>query len=363
VAVKEKRSETIVGLFLLVGLIMLGTLIVLYGNLGKFFEERYPITVEFADGTGVIKGSQILLGGAQIGEVSGTPILTKGRRVRIPLSIDEDIKLPKEAVFQIAGVSLLGDKAVVVSFPEGELSGEMISENAILQGGGASGLEALQDDAAAIASDARALMSEAKDSFAKVDEAFSSFEEITAKLNITLDKVNSGILSDENVSGLSNSIANLNETSESVKRASTDIRPILLEAQEAIKGVKGATDQAENFLVTANKEVKNIQPALAEVPATMRSFKQTAEKAAITMDQATTTLKKADKAIIKADKAITSLSSDKGLLGSLTTEGAVKDDAETFLRNLRKHGILGYRDAETSETINPEDDRYRGRRR
>jgi len=355
-AVKEKRSETIVGLFLLVGLIMLGVLILLYGNLGKFFKKHYTVSVEFTDGTGVIKGSQVLLGGAQIGEVSDTPVLTPDRRVRIPLSINENISLPEEAIFQIAGVSLLGDKAIVLSFPEGELSGNIIAQNSILQGGEAGGLEALQDDAVAIAGDARELMAEAKNSFKSLDAAFENFDEISNKLTITLDKINSSLLSDQNVQHLSSTLTNLDESSMTIKRASNDIRPLLIEAREAIEGVKGATGKAELFLATANNEVKNLQPALAEVPETMRSFRITADKAAVTMEQATSTLQ-------KADKAIGTLSSEEGLVGSLTGDSEVKDDAETFIKNLRRHGILGYRDEETSETINPQQDRYRGSRR
>ena len=63
-----------------------------------------------------------------------------------------------------------------------------------------------------------------------------------------------------------------------------------------------------------------------------------------------------------ASDTIKSVQDGDGLLGTLTYDGAVKDDAKTFMRNLRRYGILRYRDSSTHDERDPRN-RFRGRRR
>ena len=113
----DKRTETLVGLFLFIGLALLGGLIVQYGRFSGRMKSGYTVTVEFKDASGVIKGSQVRLGGAMIGQVVEKPESGSNRKVKVLLAIREDVLLPTNAVFQITSLSLLGDKAIVVSIP------------------------------------------------------------------------------------------------------------------------------------------------------------------------------------------------------------------------------------------------------
>ena len=49
-------------------------------------------------------------------------------------------------------------------------------------------------------------------------------------------------------------------------------------------------------------------------------------------------------------------------MGTLAYDREPAQDAKTFLRNLRRYGILGYRDAQTHDERDPRN-RFRGRRR
>ena len=55
------------------GLAILAALVVQFGRLGEGFKTYYDLTVHFADASGLLKGSDVLLGGAKIGRVSGQP--------------------------------------------------------------------------------------------------------------------------------------------------------------------------------------------------------------------------------------------------------------------------------------------------
>ena len=65
-AIKEKRHEAYVGLFLLVGLIILGALVVKFGRLGEnSMDGKYNVELVFKDASGLIKGSEVRMGGGE----------------------------------------------------------------------------------------------------------------------------------------------------------------------------------------------------------------------------------------------------------------------------------------------------------
>ncbi len=61
----ERGLEFKVGAFVFVGLAMLGALVVQFGRLGEGFKTYYGLTVRFSDASGLLKGSDVLLAGAQ----------------------------------------------------------------------------------------------------------------------------------------------------------------------------------------------------------------------------------------------------------------------------------------------------------
>lgn len=336
----EKRTETLVGLFLFIGLALLGSLIVLFGRFHDRLRSVYTVTVEFKDASGVIKGSQVRLGGAMIGEVLKKPVLGTNRRVRVVMAIREDVLLPTNAVFQITSLSLLGDKAIMVSIPE-EVARENLADGAFLSGGGPSGLEAIQGDAESIAADARVLMGNARTSLLKIDAALDDVRAVAGRLADGMERINDGLLSDENIESFGKSLASLERTTGTIEAAAVDLKPMMADAQAAFRKVGGVADEAKETFARANAQIDNLEPALREVPKAVRSIAKAADSASAAIDD----MKDVD-----------------GLLGTLAYDKEIKSDSKTFMRNLRRHGILGYRDAETYDENDPRE-RYRGRRR
>ena len=81
-ATNSKKTETLVGVFLFLGLAMLGAIILLFGNIGDLFKKRYEIKVNFKEAPGIIKGSTVRLRGAKIGQVAEKPKLIGGSEYR-----------------------------------------------------------------------------------------------------------------------------------------------------------------------------------------------------------------------------------------------------------------------------------------
>src|SRR5207247_11081637 len=92
----ERGLEFKVGIFVFVGLALLGALLVQFGRLGEGFKTYYPLTVRFTNASGLLKGSDVLLAGARIGKVAGGPLLVRGGDgVAVALNVYYYVKVPE----------------------------------------------------------------------------------------------------------------------------------------------------------------------------------------------------------------------------------------------------------------------------
>ncbi len=334
-ATQEKRNDKIVGLFLLIGLSVIGALIIGFGDLSDKIKGTYTVEVMFSDASGLIKGSEIRLGGAKVGAVKGKPYLSEGKTA-VEIKIDHGVRIPDNALFQISTINLLGDKAVVVTLPEVE-SEDVLKEGSVVLGGGAGGLESIQSDAVAIARDARDLITDAKTTLLKVDTALDDIRSVAGRLSVTVETINSGILDAKNVENVASFLGNMEETSRSLKESTRSLKPLLHEASLAVREIRETTQETQGFIVSASQQ---LTPALKEIPSAISSIRETSEK---------------------AGRVVQRFEEGEGLIGSLASDREMDGDAKTFVKNLRRHGILGYRDAEIKEDDPRE--RFRGRRR
>ncbi|MBK1831278.1 MCE family protein [Verrucomicrobiaceae bacterium R5-34] len=340
---REKRRETKAGLFVLIGLVLLGVLVVQFGRFGDRFTGHYPLYIEFPDTAGIIKGSDVRFRGAKIGRVATVPELVLGvgsSTVKMEMSIRDDVQIPIESTFQIGSSGLLGDKFIEISPPEQE-SGEFFQPGDSIMGAGAGGFDAIKSDAENIAKDASQMIKDAKETFKKIDEALDEITVVGKNLNVTMEKVNSKFLSDDNLDHLSNAMANFDAASKNLSEASKELKPTITDAKKAIASLNQAADSADTLFVDARKEVKNIEPALRELPKAVQSISRAAGKAEETME---------------------ALQNENGLVGAMAYDEETGANAKDFVRNLKRYGILRYRDDATKDERDPRN-KFRGSRR
>jgi phospholipid/cholesterol/gamma-HCH transport system substrate-binding protein len=341
VANEKKRTEVLVGVFLLLGLLLLGGLIVQFGRFGDRFQNYYPLTLIVEDAAGIIKGSEIRMGGAKIGRVGSLPELTDDSHVKISLEIDDRIKLPQGSTLNVASASLLGDKMIVV-IPPDQKSGDFIGHGSVIAGGGPSGFDAIQSNAESLTRDATKLMDGVSITLKKVDLAIDDISIASRHLSQTLEKVNQSILKEQNLSRVDETIASFAKTSEQFEKASAEIQPAIVDARRTIATIEKAAAGAEQTFTKVNQRIDELKPALQGIPRATQAITRVAEKASATLD--------------KVDQG-------DGLLGALASDKEVSADAKAFIRNLRERGVLRYQDG---AELHPADDprnRFRGVRR
>ncbi len=226
----ERGLEFKVGVFVFVGLAMLGALVVQFGRLGEGFKTYYPLTVRFADASGLLKGTDVLLAGARIGKVAGGPRLVReGGGVVVPLKIYDYIKIPEGTKFTVGSSGLLGDRFVNVTIPPG-LPKAYLPPNAYVDGARETGIDDLTREGGALVNDLRGTVQ---------------------KVDTTVARLNQDTLSSENMENLKASMEHLNQATGSLAESSKKLDGVIEKADSTMTSAKKAADNLQKVLRAA----------------------------------------------------------------------------------------------------------------
>ena len=93
--------------FVLVPLLVVAGAVALFG---LRHSDRWAVTADFADTTGVYVGNEVQYLGVPVGEI--TAISARGTVMRVHMEVDKDIRIPQDAAAQIMQSALLTDRYV-----------------------------------------------------------------------------------------------------------------------------------------------------------------------------------------------------------------------------------------------------------
>jgi phospholipid/cholesterol/gamma-HCH transport system substrate-binding protein len=232
----ERGLEFKVGIFVFVGLAMLGALVVQFGRLGEGFKTYYGLTVRFTDASGLLKGSDVLLAGARIGKVAGGPRLAgEGSGVDVPLKIYDYIKIPEGAKFTVGSSGLLGDRFVNVAMPPGQPKA-YLSPNTHISGARETGIDDLTREGGALVNDLRGTVE---------------------KIDTTVNRLNQDTLSSANMQNLKASMEHLNQATGALAESSKKLDGVIDQADSAMDSAKEAADDLQNAIGDARKVLRS----------------------------------------------------------------------------------------------------------
>jgi len=231
----ERGLEFKVGAFVFVGLAMLGALVVQFGRLGEGFKTYYAITVRFTDASGLLKGSDVLLAGAKIGQVAAGPrMVREGHGVDVALKLYDYVKIPRESKFSVGSSGLLGDRFVNVTMPPGQPKA-YLSSNAYITGTRESGIDDLTREGGALVADMRGAVQNINGTFTRLDqEALSPANMQNLKASIESLSQTTGALA-ESSKKLDGVIDKADATMGSTKKPADDLQRAIADARKAIQ--------------------------------------------------------------------------------------------------------------------------------
>jgi phospholipid/cholesterol/gamma-HCH transport system substrate-binding protein len=111
--VNQSRTDIIVGVFVLVGLVCLGYLAIRLGKLEVFGAQGYVVFADFVSVAGLKLGDPVEIAGVRIGKVEGIGLAED--RARLTMRISDGIKLQDDVIASVRARGLIGDKFVLIA--------------------------------------------------------------------------------------------------------------------------------------------------------------------------------------------------------------------------------------------------------
>ena len=126
---KKYTQETVVGIFVVIGLLAIAYMTVKLGNMGFLGENTYTLYAKFNKVTGLRVGNPVTMFGLNIGRVESFKLDQKDQMVVVDFKIDNGIEIYDDAIASIKTEGLIGDKFVSID-PGG--SGELLKSGDII---------------------------------------------------------------------------------------------------------------------------------------------------------------------------------------------------------------------------------------
>jgi phospholipid/cholesterol/gamma-HCH transport system substrate-binding protein len=109
---KKYSKETLVGIFVVIGLAAIGYMTVNLGNVGFLGENTYSLFGKFNTVTGLREGNPVNMLGLEIGRVEKFTMDQENQVVVVEFKIDKGIEVYDDAIASVKTEGLIGDKYV-----------------------------------------------------------------------------------------------------------------------------------------------------------------------------------------------------------------------------------------------------------
>ncbi|MGC1480001.1 MAG: MlaD family protein [Chthoniobacterales bacterium] len=306
-------TQVRVGFFLILGLTVICALIVYFGRFGDGLKESYEIRVEYPNASGLFAGADVLLAGARIGAVDRGPFVLKDMRgVYVVLKLYEEVQIPQSSTFTIGSSGLLGDTFVDITMPQ-DLDVEKfvpIAPGSVVRGKRESGIADLASGGADLLADVRGAIK---------------------NIDTVVTRINTEVLNDETVKSMGETMKNLEKTSTQMAVAAEDFDGVLADARKAVSDVSASVNQVTS---TTEETVRQSQE-------TIRAATEAAESFTRAMND------------IRA--VIADAKTGKGPIGALLTDQTISDNLRALVYNVRRYGILFYKDRAITDRLKYEE--------
>ena len=111
---KKYSKETVVGIFVVIGLFLIGYMTVKLGNVGFFGDNSYSLFAKFNTVTGLREGNPVNMLGLEVGKVQKFTMDQENQQVVVEFKINKGIEIYDDAIASVKTEGLIGDKYVAV---------------------------------------------------------------------------------------------------------------------------------------------------------------------------------------------------------------------------------------------------------
>lgn len=322
----ERRGigvEVKVGIFVFIGLVVLGYM-TLRVNKGKFkTAEGYALTVFFDSVSGLVKDSPVQIAGIEVGRVND--IKLKEGRAQVTMTISKGVPVYEDAQAVIKSQGVLGDKFIEIS--PGKASAQVLKEGGLISG-------------------SRSTV-ELDDLLAKASPAMDNISKIAKNLGDVLG-------TEEGKNNLKDTFFNIKKTTEDIRSITTGLSQgegtmgklirddaLYLDMRNTVAGLKETVTQIQGGQGSIGKFLKD-EDFYNESKKTLTSLQNVAKK----IDSGEGTLgklvnddslyKEAQETMANLNQTAKKINQGEGTLGKLINDDALYKETKYTLRSVTK---------------------------
>jgi phospholipid/cholesterol/gamma-HCH transport system substrate-binding protein len=271
--------EVKVGITAAVALVFLGMIIMTVEKF-HFGQKGYPIIVSFDFVDALNPQADVVIGGGvKIGRVDS--ITTQGEKINLRILINDSVKLPSDAKFQILSKGMMGDKYVNV-IPQ-TTSQEFLKPGARVEGVEPSNIDKTFQRFGQLADSVRVLIGDPEMKTSIIDLLKN-----VSKLSKRIDR-----MAQQNEQNINDSLRDLSAASKDIRQFSRDLKEI--------------TQGLKTILATENQE---------NINSTLRNLKTTSER---------------------LDKTLVKIEAGQGTLGELIEDKEMAEDLKKLIKDLKNN--------------------------
>ncbi len=111
---KKYSQETLVGIFVLIGILCVGYLTVKLGKMELIGGDVYKIIARFDSVAGLKSDSSVQMAGVEIGRVTQIILDTKSLEAVVTMKINKGVPIQEDAIASVKTSGLIGDKYISI---------------------------------------------------------------------------------------------------------------------------------------------------------------------------------------------------------------------------------------------------------
>jgi phospholipid/cholesterol/gamma-HCH transport system substrate-binding protein len=111
---KKYSHETVVGIFVVLGLAVVGYMTVKLGNVTLLGDNTYSLYAEFNTVSGLRVGNPIEIFGMEVGQVGSFRMDQEDQLVVVDLKLNKGVQVYDDAIAAIKTAGLIGDKYIAI---------------------------------------------------------------------------------------------------------------------------------------------------------------------------------------------------------------------------------------------------------
>lgn len=287
----EKRFAGRVGLFVFIGIVLIGALMLNFSRGVGTFKAKYELAMRTRSVAGLKARSPVYLSGVQIGNVKSVELDEKSKNVIVRLRILKEHSIRKDARFIIEQIGVLGDQFVII-YP-GSPEASFLQDGDEVQG----------DEPFNLQEVARS-----------TSDLLKRFDQLGATVQEAITRVNRQVLDAQTLSNLSSTVSNFER----------------------------ASDGARGLIEHASALVTNNAPVFAMSLSNLLAFSSTLEKVAMDVQETIVTnrvelnesMKNLRDATASFKQMTAEMQSGKGLVGGLLKDEELRSHVSVTVSNL-----------------------------